>query len=277
VKPPENNWPVSAMLTSLPLPFEAAAREAAALGFRYADVVALAERPEAHREALADTGLLVGCASVGRGLPDGHTLDGPSAETRRAALEVMKQQVADAARLGATLAYVVPTTDPSPEALTRFAEACGLLATFAAQRMVRLCVEHVPGRALPTAAAALDWLEQIGHDNLALLLDVGHCLISGEDPAAVIARAGPRLGYVHFDDNDGVSDLHLPLLAGRWTEARLAAVVDALRAAGYRGPLALELNPENPRPAEALAQGKALLERLLRGPGRQGPLPGPGN
>src|SRR5262249_13957878 len=109
------------------------------------------------------------------------------------------------------------------------------------------------------------------------LLDVGHCLITREDPAAVIARAGRRLCYVHFDDNDGVSDLHLPLLARRWTEARLAAVADALRASGYRGPLALELSPENPGRAEAFDEGKALLAQLLRGAVSQGPLPGPGN
>jgi D-psicose/D-tagatose/L-ribulose 3-epimerase len=242
---------------------EAAAREAAALGFRYADVVALADRPESHREALADTGLLVGCAAVGRGLPDGHTLDAPSAEPRRAALEAMKRQVADAARLGATRAYIVPGTDPSPEALARFAEACRLLATFAAQRMVRLCVEHTPGRALPTAAATLTWLEQVGHPNLALLLDVGHCLISREDPAEVITGAGPRLGCVHLDDNDGVGDLHWPLLTGRLTAAALEAALAALPRAGYDGALTLELNAGNPDPVDALRQGKRLLDELL--------------
>jgi sugar phosphate isomerase/epimerase len=173
----------------------------------------------------------------------------------------VKRQVADAARLGATHGYVVPGTDGSADGLARFADACRLLAAFAGQRMVRMCVEHVPGRALPTAAGTLGWLKELAVDNLALLLDVGHCLITQEDPVAVIARAGGRLGYIHFDDNDGVGDLHWPLLEGRLTQEMLAEVIAALRAANYRAALALELNPNHGVPAEALARGKALLSQ----------------
>ena len=66
-------------------------------------VVALGDRPPAHLEALADSGLLVGCAAVGRGLPEGHAPDAEDVGLRRAALEEMKRQVADAGRLGAEL------------------------------------------------------------------------------------------------------------------------------------------------------------------------------
>ena len=59
---------------------------------------------------------------------------------------------------------------------------------------------------MPTAAATLAWLSKVDHDNLFLLLDLGHCLISDEDPTQVIAQAGRRLGYVHLDDNDGAGE-----------------------------------------------------------------------
>jgi sugar phosphate isomerase/epimerase len=251
--------PLSVLLSSLPLDFVPAVRQAAALGFTHVDVVALAERPADHLEALADAGLLISCAAVGRGLPEGYTLDAESVATRREALNAMKRQVADAGRLGATCCYVVSGTDASAEGLARFAEACALLAEYAGQRMVRLCVEHIPGRALSTAAAALAWLEQTGHENLYLLLDVGHCLISGEDAAGVARRAGPRLGYVHLDDNDGVGDLHWPLLTGRLTGEQLQGVVRALSETGFRGGVALELNPGNADPVGALRDGMALL------------------
>src|SRR5436190_15895822 len=114
---------VAAFLTSLPVPFEAAAGRAAELGFRRVDVVALAERPAAHRDALAEADLLVCCAAVGRGLPEGTALDAPAAAPRREALAAARLQVADAARLGATRAYVVPGADASAAALARFAEA----------------------------------------------------------------------------------------------------------------------------------------------------------
>jgi sugar phosphate isomerase/epimerase len=252
------------MLTSLPLDFEAAVRRAAALGFRHVDVVAVAERPAAHMDALAETGVVVSCAAVGRGLAVGQGLDAVAVDDRRAALEKMKRQVADAARLGATRCYLVPGMDGGSEALAWFAEGCALLADYAGARMVRLCVEHMPGRALPSVAATLSWLEGIGHANLALLLDVGHCLISHEDPQGAVVQAGARLGYLHFDDNDGVGDLHLPLMAGQVTEEMLTALLGTLRLGPYQGPIALELNPQNTDPEAGLAQSKALLERFMQ-------------
>ncbi len=258
---------LSAMLTSLPLPFAQALRQVRDLGFVYADVVALADRPPADLEALADSGLLVWCAAVGRGLPPGQTLDAADVGLRRAALEEMKRQVADAARLGAAVCYVVPGTDLSAAALERFTEACCLLADHAESRMVQLCVEHVPGRALATAGATLAWLKLVNHDNLWLLLDVGHCLITDEDPAQVAAQAGTRLGYVHLDDNDSVADLHWPLLTGRLTADLLEAVLTLLRVSGYPGGVALELSPDNPDPVRALREGRDIVRQMVPGVG----------
>jgi sugar phosphate isomerase/epimerase len=253
-------FPISVLLTSLPLSFEAAVRQAAALGFAHVDVVGLVDRPVAHLDVLADSGLLVSCAAVGRGLPDGQSLDAIRTMDRRAAVALVERHIADAAQLGARHCYLVPGLDASALGLGRFADSCLQLADFAGRRMVRLCVEHVPGRALPTAAATLSWLEQLGHENLLLLLDIGHCQMTGEDAADVVRRAGPRLGYVHCDDNDGEGDLHWPLLTGRLTREALTALGAALRSVGYPGPLCLELNPNSLDPVAALRQGKVLLE-----------------
>src|SRR4051794_3679144 len=152
------HFPLSAMLTSLPLDFGAACARVAELGFTHVDVTARADRPAADCEALAETGLLVACAAVGRDLLAGQGLDVAPVGPRREAVELVKRQLADAARLGATCAYLVPGTDPSDGAMSRFAEAIYLLSEYAAGRMVRLCLEPVPRRALPDAAASLDWL-----------------------------------------------------------------------------------------------------------------------
>jgi sugar phosphate isomerase/epimerase len=142
-------------------------------------------------------------------------------------------------------------------------EAVALLADHAAARMVRLCVEHLPGRALADAAATLAWLRRAGHANLLLLLDVGHCLITREDAAAVVRDAGPLLGYVHLDDNDGTGDRHWPLLRGKLTDEELRRLATALRAIGYRGGMALELNPNNADPERALSDGHAIVARAF--------------
>ena len=256
---------LSAMLTSLPLDFAAALRQVRSLGFAYADVVARSDRPDAEFDALAESGLLVWCAAVGKGLPEGHTLDAPDPTVRRTALEEMKRQVSDAAGLGAVICYVVPGKDGSPAGLERFTDACCLLADHAAHRMMPLCVEHVPGRALATVAATVAWLQRTQHDNLRLLLDVGHCLISDEDPAQAVVQAGRWLGHVHLDDNDSVGDLHWPLLTGRLTADLLEATLTVLGLGNYGGAVALELNPNNPDPIRALREGRRIVEGILGG------------
>ncbi len=153
--------------------------------------------------------------------------------------------------------------DASAAGLACFAEACGLLAEHAADRMVRLCVEPIPGRALPDAAAALAWLRQAAHPNLGLLLDVGHCLIAGEDAAAAARAAGPLLGWVHLDDNDGAADLHWPLLSGRLTAAQLANLAAALREIGFSGGLSLELKAAVAERAEAWRRSKEIAEGIF--------------
>jgi sugar phosphate isomerase/epimerase len=258
-----SRWPLAAFATSLPGDFAAVLGQIAALGFSHVDLVAEVDRPAEQRDELADSGLRVSCLSLGRQLPLDHSLDASDVGVRRAALALLQRQVADAAQLGATTAYLVPGLDGSATALTCFAEGCALLADYAAARKVRLCIEHVPGRALPTAAATLHWLQQIGHPHLGLLLDVGHCLISGEDAADIVRRGGQRLGYVHLDDNDGIGDLHWPLLTGCLTQQHLADVMMALREIRYQGALALELNLSNSDPAEALRNGKRIVERLF--------------
>jgi sugar phosphate isomerase/epimerase len=110
----------------------------------------------------------------------------------------------------------------------------------------------------------LTWLKTLDHPNLTLLLDVGHCLISGEDPAVAVQQAGDALGYVHFDDNDGVHDCHWPLLNGQLTAGMLKAVGAALHATGYDGALALELHPDNPDGTNGLERSRAVLEELIR-------------
>jgi sugar phosphate isomerase/epimerase len=264
MNPARSNRPISTLLTSLPMDFVPAVRQVAALGFTHVDLVALAERPAEHLDVLAETGLLVSCASVGRGLPNHQTLDAANLEDRRAALAIVERHIADSARLGATHCYLVPGQDASCAALARFVDACVLLADFASQRQLRLCIEHCPGKALPSVAATLSWLTETAHENLSLLLDVGHCLISVEDPATAIRCAGPRLGYVHLDDNDGAGDLHWPLLAGRLTEEKLSAALAALSAISYEGALTLELSAQNGDPIAALRQGKLLVEQYLR-------------
>jgi sugar phosphate isomerase/epimerase len=253
---------LSVLLTSLPMPFAAALHQARELGFRYVDVVAETDRPADQLDALADSGLLVWSAALGKNLPPDWALDAPGTAVRRDTLDAMKRQIDDAALLGARQCYVVAGRDGSPAGLARFRDGVCLLADHAAGRMVPVCVEPIPGRALATAAQTLAWLDRVAHDHLLLLLDSGHCLISDEDPAQVAFQAGARLGHVHLDDNDSVEDLHWPLLTGRLTADMLEALLTMLTLGDYQGAVTLEFSPALADPARALRDGAALVRQL---------------
>ena len=117
--------------------------------------------------------------------------------------------------------YLTPPIQRDDTTRSRWMDSLTDLADHARVFSVRLCVEHFPGRMLGTATETIRFIDQIDHEALFLLLDVGHCLISSEDPAQTVLNARHRLGYVHFNDNDGTEDLHWPVLTGRLTESQV--------------------------------------------------------
>ncbi len=238
-------------------------RQVRALGFDLIDIQPSHQRTLECRLLAQELGLRVSCVGASFGMPAGASLDQADAEKRQAAVDHVSRALADAAALGADMAYVIPGADGEPAALERYGREVETLAVEAARLGLKLAVEHFPGTALPTAAATLEFIRQAGRDNLYLLYDSGHIQMTGEDPAAVIANAGDRLGYVHFDDNDGLSDLHWPLLDGVMTEESLLATLRALDAIGYQGALSLELSPALKRPEKALKESRDALLRAM--------------
>ena len=228
-------------------------------GLRWVDVRPFAHAGQCGTDGLRTAGLSVSCVAASVALPEGITLDSADAAIAAAAIEHATLGLDHANHLRATTAYLVPNLDTSPAAIARFAKALETLAAQAAQRHLRLCIEHAPGRALPTAAGTLEFVRDIAHPNLYLLLDIGHLLITGEDPRGLIESAGDRLGYVHLDDNDGEGDLHLSLLDGVMTQDFLDATFAALNGIGYDWAVSLELNPELPDPLDAIHRSRQII------------------
>ena len=99
-----------------------------------------------------------------------------------------------------------------------------------------ICVEPSPGYALGDYTETMRLLDAANSDGLHALLDLGHLLLTGEDPAETVRMLGDRLGYVHVDDNDGQSDVHYGLLEGVLSERTLFSFLDALDASSYDRP-----------------------------------------
>ena len=237
-------------------------RQVGGLGFESVDLRPFAFAGEKGRKQLAAAGLEVRCVAASAGVHEDLALESADRAVVSAALRQLDIAFEYAASLGAGTAYIVPGGDAVAD-LGRYAAALGEAAGLAQQRGLRLAVEHFPGRALPTAAGTLDLLAEIGHPNLYLLFDLGHAQMSNEDPVEAIEAAGPRLGYVHLDDNNGVDDSHLALFDGVLTGETLRRTLAALPSVGYDGPVSLELNPELPDPADALRRSREAVEEAL--------------
>lgn len=229
------------------------------LGYRWIDIQPHMLASDEMKSLAEKRRLSVSSVAASFGLVDGEAFDSADTSERRAALARMETILAHGAALGASVAYVIPGKDDSREALAHYAASMALAAESAAKQGQTLCIEHFPGTALPSAAATLQFIQEIGHPNLYLLLDSGHLQMSNEDPAEIIAAAGSRLGYVHLDDNDGVGDLHWSLLDGVLTEESLARLFNALVAIGYDGAVSLELHPELPKPLDAQRRSRAIV------------------
>ena len=233
------------------------------LGFDRIDIQPRHLRTDAHRQLAADLGLQVSCLGASFDMPAGSTLDHENRDAKRRAIAHVADAINHASSLGAETVYVIPGTDSGKAAMRHYADALAKLADLAAARGIKLAVEHFPGTALHTAEAALAFLRDLSHPNAYLLYDSGHIQMTDENPAVVIEAAGDRLAYVHFDDNDGVCDLHLALLDGVMSEQILLETIRALRRVDYTGSVSLELHPELADPVDALARSRDILLRAL--------------
>jgi len=250
----------SACIWAYRLPICEALREIKETAFHFVDVETdLLDSQEAI-ECLKSLGLRISCVALDHRLPPGSSLDGRDAGATQCAITFIKGALEKAQSLGAQAAYVAPCHERKK--LKAFAGALAELAADAADRGIRLCVEHVPGRALSSAKEALAFVEGVGHPNLYLLLDVGHTLLSKEQPWEIAAAAGKRIGYVHLDDNDGRSDKHWPLLDGRLTLDALARTLEALKQAGYEGTLGLELKHDRASLVSVFSRNRNLVLRM---------------
>ncbi|WP_232663413.1 hydroxypyruvate isomerase family protein [Pseudonocardia sp. TRM90224] len=94
-------------------------------------------------------------------------------------------------------------------------------------------VERYP---LKTAADALAVADRVGVQNVALLADLYHLAVNGDDVAAVIADHCARIGHVQIADVPG---RHEPGTG----QLPIATHLAALERGGYAGPVGLEYVP----------------------------------
>jgi len=182
-------------------------------------------------------------------------LPGREAEFREGVERAVEWACATGCRQANALAGIPPPGLPPAEARRLLEENLRAAARRLARWGMRLLVEpintrDVPGFLLSRADDAVALLDEVGEPNAALQLDAYHAASMGDDPAALVARHGPRIGHVQIADAPG---RHEPGTGAIDFPALLAA----LRGSGYVGWLGCEY-----RPAAATEAGLGWMARF---------------
>ena len=145
--------------------------------------------------------------------------------------------------------------------LALFVEAVRQIADRARQLELRLVIEvlnRYEAHLVTTSAEAVDFVNDVGAENVGILLDAYHMNIEEADPAGAIRQAGNRLWLYHAADSNrqGIGRGHTDFFG------QLAALSDI----GYQGPIILECTAPGPDPFTAIKGGDSLdwLETYLQ-------------
>ncbi len=148
------------------------------------------------------------------------------------------------------------------------------LAKHLSRRGIRLAYHHHMGTVVESAAE-IDWLMASAEDSVGLLLDTGHLIFAGADPARLARRYAHRIVHVHCKDvrADVLARIRAretsfldAVLDGVFTVPGdgcidFAEVLAALAVAHYGGWLVVEAE-QDPAKAPPFAYARLGFERL---------------
>ena len=190
---------------------------------------------------------------------------------RLAAVEHAREALTLASQLGARQLVIHASEDPilpgtRPGRLGQARASLGELVPEARALNLRLALETMPPEWLPASVReAFELVEGLDPRVIGFCLDTNHSNLTEDLPSMVLAMES-RLLNVHLSDNDAVKQRHWMPLKGviDW-----GALLGALDAVSYRGPLHYELDPHPSGPERGLQEISGNFQQLLAlGPGQ---------
>ena len=186
-----------------------------------------------------------------------HSLSNPNPKIREDSIEYMRQCIDNAAVLGAKIVLVVPDLSiygqTREETLKRMIDSIGVVAQYASRYDLKLGVEilyYDETDYLNSADDALDIIDQVGSENIGVVLDTGTLNLSKESPEDILAKLGDLMLQIHVNDNNG-GKAQQNLIPGEGTYD-FKGLMQILKKYDYRGFLSAELSKEyaaDPEPA----------------------------
>ncbi len=153
--------------------------------------------------------------------------------SRAAKLETVTRAIKLAERCGSSV-ILCASWEPEggSDALQRYATYLPPLADRAAEKGIKLAIEHIgSSRFLNSPTGVRKIAQAVNHPAVGVYFDIGNALHAGEDPVAAVHRIGNYLFQVHLK---GIGDRPLERMP-------LDAVLEELEGSGYRGRAATEV------------------------------------
>lgn len=215
------------------------------------------------KQALSDAGLVAGAVCLrfpvkfARG-----AMNHPDAELRREAIDMTKEAAQVARDLGCKEVVVwsaydgydypfqVDYDEKWSQLVEAFQECCDAFPD------IRFSVEYKPTDentrffTIPSTGAAILMAKEVNRPNFGLTLDVGHMLMSGENPGQSIAMAGQHLFGVQL--NDGYTRLAAEdgLMFGSIHPSMALEIMYQLRRVGFSGHFYFDTFPQRTDPVQ---------------------------
>lgn len=119
-----------------------------------------------------------------------------------------------------------------------------------------------------SVGAAKLLVQEVGRSNMGVTIDVGHCLMAGENPAQSVAMLGDRLFGIHLNDGHSRLGAEDGLMFGSVHSVMAMELMYWLQKTGYQGHLYMDTFPQNEDPVREcefnIRRVKALWARAER-------------
>lgn len=135
-------------------------------------------------------------------------------------------------------------------------EQLGHILARADELDVEVGIECEPGLLIERSEELLSWIERMGSPRLGANLDIGHAVVSGEEPAETIQRLAGRIWNLHIEDIRDAKHYHLIPGQGDIDFPAVAAALDRI---GYDRWATVELYTCSGDPDRAASESLAAL------------------
>ena len=156
---------------------------------------------------------------------------------------------------------------PTRSDFERLIESAHLLGAYCRKRGIKACVHPHLGTIVQTREEVHRVMTESDPELLFLCVDTAHLAKAGADPAEVIRAYPERVAHVHFKDvgreESGDANGSPFVELGRGS-VDFAAILETLRAVGYRGWVTVELDAPKKSAKDSAAVSRKYLKDVLR-------------